>query len=183
MAPPTKLDRAGIVDVALQLVDDEGYDALGVRAVARRLDVAPNALARHVGDLETLRGHAAERVFRELLHHVEDARTRVTGPVESTIAIATGYFGYAVTRPARWPLVAIGAKGPSGKAGYASLVDNVAAALTDERDPVQVAMAVWGVAHGTAGLVNEGALDAAIAARAVRAAVRGILLDDPATTT
>jgi AcrR family transcriptional regulator len=42
------LHRAAVLDAAHTLVAEDGLDALTMRALARRLDVAPNALYSHV---------------------------------------------------------------------------------------------------------------------------------------
>jgi TetR/AcrR family tetracycline transcriptional repressor len=48
------LDAAAIVRVALQLVAEEGFAALSMRAIARRLEVSPMAAYRHVGNKQSL---------------------------------------------------------------------------------------------------------------------------------
>lgn len=48
------LGAAGIVRVALQIAAEEGFSALSMRAIARRLDVSPMAAYRHVGNKQSL---------------------------------------------------------------------------------------------------------------------------------
>jgi AcrR family transcriptional regulator len=68
-----------IVDVALELADTEGYDALTVRNLASRLDTSSATLYRHVASVEELRVLVVDRVLGEIdLADTDDvARERV----------------------------------------------------------------------------------------------------------
>lgn len=50
--PP--LNRDAVLAAAVQLADDEGVDAVSMRALAQRLDVVPMALYKHVASKEDL---------------------------------------------------------------------------------------------------------------------------------
>jgi TetR/AcrR family transcriptional regulator, tetracycline repressor protein len=64
--PRNTLTRAGVVDVALGLIDAEGLDALTMPNVAQRLGVGTMSLYRHVQDKDDLIDAVAERVMREI---------------------------------------------------------------------------------------------------------------------
>jgi TetR/AcrR family tetracycline transcriptional repressor len=57
----TLLTREAIVDAAIELVAEQGYDRLTIRALAERLEVATMTMYRHVRDKEDLLGAMAER--------------------------------------------------------------------------------------------------------------------------
>lgn len=59
--PPIPLDR--IVSTALQVVDDEGADALSMRALAQRLDSGTATLYRHFTSRADVIAHVVDRVF------------------------------------------------------------------------------------------------------------------------
>jgi len=63
---PARLNRSAIVGVALELVDDEGVDALTMRALARRLEADPMAVYRHVRDKADLLGAMCDAVVADL---------------------------------------------------------------------------------------------------------------------
>ncbi len=63
---PARLSRARIVEVALELVDAEGVDALTMRALARRLEADPMAVYRHVRDKADLLGAMCDAVVADL---------------------------------------------------------------------------------------------------------------------
>jgi AcrR family transcriptional regulator len=59
--PPVPLDR--IVETALQIVVDEGADALSMRTLAQRLDSGTATLYRHFTGRADLIAHVVDRVF------------------------------------------------------------------------------------------------------------------------
>ena len=63
---PARLSRPQIVGVALELVDDEGVEALTMRALARRLGADPMAVYRHVRDKADLLGAMCDAVVADL---------------------------------------------------------------------------------------------------------------------
>lgn len=58
-----RLDRAAVVAEAIALSDDEGLDALSMRALAARLDVVPMALYKHIADKEDLVGRMVDQII------------------------------------------------------------------------------------------------------------------------
>ena len=61
--PPVPLDR--IVATALQIVDEEGADALSMRTLAQRLDSGTATLYRHFAGRAELIAHIVDHVFGE----------------------------------------------------------------------------------------------------------------------
>lgn len=61
--PARSLDVDRVVDAALALLDRDGAHALGIRAVAARLGVRPNALYTYVEDRSALERAVVERVL------------------------------------------------------------------------------------------------------------------------
>jgi AcrR family transcriptional regulator len=59
--PPIPVDR--IVSTALQIVDDDGADALSMRTLAQRLDSGTATLYRHFTGRADLVAHVVDRVF------------------------------------------------------------------------------------------------------------------------
>ena len=62
--PAVPLDR--ILATALQLVDEEGAEALSMRTLAQRLESGTATLYRHFGNRGTLITHVIDRVFGEV---------------------------------------------------------------------------------------------------------------------
>jgi AcrR family transcriptional regulator len=62
----SKLTRSAVLDATLELAEEEGFEAVSMRGVARRLGVTPMALYRHVGDKQGLLDGLVERLLEEL---------------------------------------------------------------------------------------------------------------------
>ncbi|MBV2365772.1 TetR/AcrR family transcriptional regulator [Streptomonospora nanhaiensis] len=64
--PRSTLTRDQIVRTAVDLLDDEGLDGLNMRALGRRLGVAPTAVYWHVKDKDALMLLAGDEVWDEI---------------------------------------------------------------------------------------------------------------------
>ena len=64
--PRAGLSREAVVDIAVELVDADGYPALTLAAVAGRAGVAVPSLYKHIGSLAALRSAVALVAVREL---------------------------------------------------------------------------------------------------------------------
>ncbi len=62
--PAVPLDR--ILGTALELVDEEGAEALSMRSLAQRLESGTATLYRHFGNRASLIAHVIDRVFGEV---------------------------------------------------------------------------------------------------------------------
>lgn len=67
---------AAIVDAALAIIDERGFDALSMRNVATRLGVFPTTLYWHVGNRTQLLGLVCERVLSDIELPSDDAHWR-----------------------------------------------------------------------------------------------------------
>jgi TetR/AcrR family transcriptional regulator, tetracycline repressor protein len=96
------LTRAAVLAAARELVATDGAGALSMRALARRLDVAPNALYSHVADKTEL--------LDQLL---DDVLADVTGSTPESIMIST--YEVLTAHPELVPLFLSrqGARGPN----------------------------------------------------------------------
>src|SRR5689334_22565195 len=56
------LSRDGIVDVAIQILDREGIDAVSMRRIAQDLDTGPSSLYAHVANKDELLELIIERI-------------------------------------------------------------------------------------------------------------------------
>ena len=61
-----QLDADQIVDAAIEILRDQGLDAMSMRSVATRLGVSPVPLYSRVGNKEALMNAVAEHMLRDL---------------------------------------------------------------------------------------------------------------------
>jgi AcrR family transcriptional regulator len=66
MPYPAKISRDAIVKLALRVIEREGSEALSMRAVARKLRVAPNALYNYFPNRRALEAAIAEEGYKAL---------------------------------------------------------------------------------------------------------------------
>lgn len=100
MGRPARIGRAGILDAALELADQEGLDAVTMHAVARRLNVTAMALYRHMDGKDALLDGLVER----LLSAIPAQQARQPGEQWLT-AVASGIREVARRHPAVFPLL------------------------------------------------------------------------------
>ncbi len=65
-----------IIGVALQLLDEDGLEALNMRALAKRLGVQASALYWHLGDKNELVAHMSWRFYKGALDAADGSKTR-----------------------------------------------------------------------------------------------------------
>ena len=173
---------------ALDLLAEEGADALSLREVARRAGVSAMAPYRHYADKEALLAALAAHGFRGLhdaLHRADLEAASGQALVDQAVA----YVRFALANPALFRLIS----GPkrsgahpelvaAADATYGVLSGRVAAAAADGCDREARAVGCWALAHGLAGLFLDGQISERITAPTdeVIRRVAEAMLTDPA---
>jgi len=191
-----------LLRVGLELVSEDGPEALSMRALSRRAGVSHAAPYRHFADRRELLGAIAGQGFERLDRCLTDAGSRSRDPLSRAIAVATAYVDFAVRNPAEYALM-YGPEVLSEQAtdlhatARAPLSDAVAAIVTD--DAASATDVLWASLHGLATLLTNGLIDVRPVAgrperrpgngrgtdadavrRAVETLIRGIDQGDPA---
>ena len=99
--PRAGLSPAAVVEVAEELVDEDGPQRLTLAAVARRCGVALPSLYKHVGGLDDLHARLAASVARELADVLRRAVGGRAGR-DALAAMAHAYRDLARARPGRY---------------------------------------------------------------------------------
>jgi AcrR family transcriptional regulator len=147
------LDRARVVEVAGEIADAEGLEAVTLARVAAALGVRSPSLYNHVAGRDgLLRGLAAQST-RELATALRRAATGRAG-TEAIVALAEAQRAYALDHPGR----------------YATTVAAPAAGDAEHEQAAAEAVDVLTAVLGGAGLEGD---DLIHAARALRSAVHG----------
>jgi TetR/AcrR family transcriptional regulator, tetracycline repressor protein len=105
------LTRAAVLATAHALLAEEGLEALSMRALARRLGVAPNALYSHVPGKTEL----VDALLDDRLSLVEEPAADAPDPIEALAALMTSTYAVLLTRPDLVPLYLSrqGSRGPN----------------------------------------------------------------------
>ena len=153
--------RTALVGAALDLLAENGADAVSLRAVARRAGVSAMAPYRHYPDKEALLAAVAVQGFNGLRDVLRAAD--YTAPAgQALVEQASAYVGYALDHPALFRLM-FGPKRlgvhpeltAAGEAAYAVLAARVAAEAPANADRDARALGCWSMVHGLASLVLD----------------------------
>jgi AcrR family transcriptional regulator len=164
---PTQRQRGdlgpALIGAALDLLADEGVDALSLRGVARRVGVSAMAPYRYFPDKAALLAAVARRGF-EALGAAMRAAAAVDDPREALVGIGLAYVTYALDNPALFRMM-FGSRCQSSDpelravrdATYAVLSDAVTRAYPHAEHDALI-LGCWSLTHGLASLVLDGRL-------------------------
>lgn len=171
--------RERVLDVALELLEQEGPDAITLRAVAGAVGVSHMAPYRHFKDKEALLAALAERGFKALGQAMQDAadrRAKQSAPsaVQSDALLGYGlaYLDFARARPQLYrlmfgPALANKPQHEGLQAVGQNTFDDLSRAVRtvlqaqgnqDEEEVRALAIATWSIVHGLAMLMIDGKL-------------------------
>jgi TetR/AcrR family transcriptional regulator, tetracycline repressor protein len=107
------LTRDAVLAAARELLASDGLDALTMRALARRLDVAPNALYSHVANKTAL----VDALLDDLLDGVAEPAVDAPDPIGAVAALMRSSYDVLLTRPDLVPLYLArqGSRGPRAR--------------------------------------------------------------------
>ncbi len=154
--------RASLFEAALELLAEDGADALSLREVARRAGVSAMAPYRHYAGKQALLAALATHGFRGL-HDALRRADREAAPGQALVDQAVAYVHFALAHPALFRLIS-SPKGPGAHADLVAAADatfgvlsqRVAAEAADGRGREARAVGCWALAHGLAVLFLDG---------------------------
>lgn len=156
--------RRVLLEVATAVVEDEGIDALSLRAVAGRAGVSHAAPYRHFADKHALVAAIAEAGFDELREDIAGAAGRATDARERLVEAAVAYVDFARRRPGRYEVMFRGPRTHAERAveasdfAFAGLVGLIEAAQVEgalpDANAENMARVAWGLVHGLAELAR-----------------------------
>jgi AcrR family transcriptional regulator len=165
MAQPTTFTRDRIVEAALELTREEGWNAVTVRAIAKRLGSSTMPIYSHLRSIDEVES-AVRMKARALL---VDYQQREWTP-DALMNLAFGYIAFARDETKLFRFLFIERADAIGEEGMGSMrtsfdeqfgVDGPEAAALGQLDPsAQDALIqhTWIFTHGLAVLVNAGSL-------------------------
>ncbi|GFE13643.1 TetR family transcriptional regulator [Streptomyces glebosus] len=177
--------RARLVQAGIDLLTEEGVQALSLREIARRAGVSHGAPRRHFPTHLSLLSAIARQGFADLADkvatHIDDHRT---DPRAQLLALGRGYLDFALTHRGMFELMFRHDLLESNHLGlretslplFRILVDLVSRAQPQsDLPPSVVAGALWSNLHGIAQLWRWGSLQLATGADEVEPLLRAAL--------
>ncbi len=166
--------RAALVRAGLELLRKEGFEALSLRAVARRAGVSQTAPYSHFTDKNALLAAIAAEGLRTLGSRQRACAALSDVPTEQMLAMARTYVGMACDEPALFQLM-LGPGAPEkyqspevdeahreGFLHLRSVVAAVAGTGIDAPETWVAMMAAWSMVHGMAQLLTDGKISPAM---------------------
>lgn len=157
--------RAELVEAAHKLVQEEGYEGLTIRKLAKRVGYAPMSVYSYFTDKQDILFALAEDAFETLARRIEDHTD--DDPIEALKAVIVEYAAFGLENPNEYRTVFMIEKvrPPEGKtfaemeAGNPAmkvLINRVEACVAAGRlkgDPRAIATMLWAVGHGAISLL------------------------------
>jgi AcrR family transcriptional regulator len=159
--------RAALVSAALALLDEEGVEAVTIRAVARRAGVTHAAPANHFRDRRALLTALAAELFTGLRAEIGRKLGDAGPELEARLRVfAQAMLRFGLAAPHRYRLIwrwdMLDGKDPALVAAmdgiYDRLIDELSAKARADFDPHTRAIALWSMVHGYVSMRIEGNL-------------------------
>jgi AcrR family transcriptional regulator len=133
-----------IADVARRILDEEGIDALSMRAIAARLQVRAPSLYKHLPDKQAILDVLVADILRE---QGDVLRAAITGAEDPVGAIFAAFRAWALEHPQRYAVANAGplADTPMVQAAFLYSGDPLRWVM---RDDLEGAVVFWAFAHG-----------------------------------
>ncbi|MTW11820.1 TetR family transcriptional regulator [Pseudoduganella eburnea] len=165
----TATTQEKIVAAARQLFETEGAGAVSMRRVADAVGITPMAIYRHFTNREELLKHISDIAFEEVAQEWA-ARAQHPDLMHGLLHSMENYLDYALQHPhlfdysfsvarddaRRFPEDFRARKSPTLNVVADMLEEGVRRGLLRECDPWDLAMVLWGQAHGLIALYRAG---------------------------
>ncbi len=153
--------RRRIVDAAMAMFVEVGYEKVSIRNIADRIEYSPATIYLYYKDKDELLYDVQKEAFTELAAHFAHNLT-AADPIERLVQLAWAYIGFYRANPELYDLMFIikapmNAEGEqekwkNGDSAYDALYHLVAECIEKKRlrfaDPTTAALSIWAFAHG-----------------------------------
>lgn len=150
--------REQILKTAFALLDSEGIEAVGIRRIARALDVAHSAPANHFKNKQALLTTLATESFRDLVTIIKQKNANQTDNLRRSVhAFSTTILEFGLAYPNRYKLLWRREYAQAQDNELSAVMDDIYAQLTAilskhaEHKAIDVesqAIALWSLIHG-----------------------------------
>jgi AcrR family transcriptional regulator len=162
MPHPSKTSKEAIVAAAVEMIEEGLAGDLSMRAVARKLGLAPNALYYYFRDRQTLEAAVAAEGMRRLHAILKRAAAGLQGP-GGIRRMCNSYVRFARSNPALY--AAMMRKHPdvpelvAARRGFREFSQGLFAGIENPPAAAKANFAPWALLHGLVVLEKEGLLE------------------------
>lgn len=157
--------RSELIAAAHKLVQEEGYDGLTIRKLAKRVGLAPMSVYSYFADKQDILYALAEDAFEALAQRIE--QHKADDPLESLRAVMVEYAAFGLGNPNEYRIVATTEQftppeqldpclPEERNPAMQLLIGRVEACVKAGKlsgDPRAIATMMWAVGHGTISLL------------------------------
>jgi AcrR family transcriptional regulator len=154
--------RQLIVDTAIKMYLEEGYEKLSLRGIAQRIEYVPTAIYRYFKDKHELYHAMHEWAFKQMLLEFDEKLSSIKNPIDRLRGLSNIYINFAFKNPELYDLMFILNEPmcaeanmddwPCGQSAYKFLVDTVQEALEmnllQSENAETLAFMFWSSTHG-----------------------------------
>ncbi|QYB02089.1 WHG domain-containing protein [Rhodococcus sp. USK10] len=152
------LTRDKVVDAAIEIIDELGWEQLSMTSLSARLNVVTASLYNHVRNLDDIRGAVQVRTMTELGAHLREIAMGRTGP-DGLRALVDAHRAWATQHPHRYQTLTTS---PVDRDAFISAALDANTALRTmlascglpPEDTLDAAVSVFAAMHGFVMLVN-----------------------------
>lgn len=101
MPPRTRVTPAAVTNAAVEVADNDGFEALALTTVAKHLDVAASTLYTHTDGLDSLKYQVAVAATIQLTDEVRNAAIGAAG-ADALHSMAVAYRRFAIDHPGQF---------------------------------------------------------------------------------
>jgi AcrR family transcriptional regulator len=104
MSRTTNITINTLIEISLDIIDNDGFDALTINSISKILNIKPPSLYNHIANLEDLQLHIFTYINNKLIDYLilESAKGRDKNKI---IAIACAYKNFVSEYPERYKFV------------------------------------------------------------------------------
>jgi len=155
---PPKTDTERILRSAIEIVEKQGWKALSMRELGRRLNVRASSLYHHFADREAIEHALGRMATRRLFEVLQAAGASKRGTLK-VLSLSEAYIRFATGNAALYHLIALKApdseSDPDATALWNLFLDAMST-VTGRSDDTAAVVALWAFLHGYVALSTAG---------------------------
>lgn len=145
------LNKEKIVDEALAMIQEEGFERFSLHRLAARLGVKTASLYNHIDNIDQIGIALGEHSIRQLRAQMDEATGQITDAPDRLMQIAIAYRDFAHESPELYKIV-LNLPALHGKALIRTILDPMQTALkpfiADEQERIAVLRSFRSMIHG-----------------------------------
>lgn len=142
--PRMQLTKTMIIDTALSLAEQQGYEAVTMANIARSLSIKPPSLYNHFKNLVEIKYAMAEAAQKQLYGALKD--TEQSG--QPLVSLAKAYVHFGSSHPGLYASSLLGGTGEIGEKLVQLIADRLTAYELNETEKIHAIRGFRSILHG-----------------------------------